>query len=132
MNNGLNPLDLTYLRRNVEKKTFRSEQQQQQILTKWKLFLSLHLLCHTYLYGNCWITAWISDLLRQAMSLPWEHRWRQYTFVTGRPHLRADCHWGKISLWRCSSWSLLWQAQNMGKLSIHFQLSLSNTIIHPA
>ena len=39
---------------------------------------------------------------------PWEHRWRQFSCVTGRvepgctslrPHLRADCHQGRISSW---------------------------------
>ena len=39
----------------------------------------------------------------------WEHRWRQSPLwpegvepgcTTLRPHLRADCHWARISFWR--------------------------------
>ena len=61
-----------------------------------------------YMYGNCWVSAtdWSPE---QALSQPWEHRWRRFSCVTQgvepgctspRPHLRADCHWGRVSCWR--------------------------------
>ena len=45
------------------------------------------------------------DHLRWALCLLWEHRWRQPLWWEGmepgcnspRPHLRADCHWGRFS-----------------------------------
>ena len=40
------------------------------------------------------------DHLRQGLGQLWEHRWRQFTYLTGRPHLRADYHWGRIFFWR--------------------------------
>ena len=53
------------------------------------------------------------DHLSRAMSQPWEHRWRQFSCMTGRgvepdftpprPQLRADCLGGRIFLW----WLLL-------------------------
>jgi len=46
-----------------------------------------------------------------------------------RPHLRADCYWGRISLWRSLLLESFWWVQDMGMLSIHLWLSLSNAII---
>ena len=42
-----------------------------------------------------------------------------------RPHLRADCHWGRISFWR----SLPWDPTMWVSFFIYFWVSLSTMII---
>jgi len=35
--------------------------------------------------GNCWVTAWTTDWAPgERTGQPWEHRWRQFSCVTGR------------------------------------------------
>ena len=104
--------------------------------TRYRSLLIYHLYPvtnHKLLYGNCWITAWTSDWLRQAPSQPWEHRWRQFNCVTRgvepgstspRPHLRADCHWWRISSWRLLFVEFLWAYNTSERLSDYlFQCS---------
>jgi len=68
--------------------------------------------------------------LRRALSQLQEHRWRQFSCVTGRgeawltsprPHLRADCHWGRISFWTLLLVEFFLWAYDMGE---HFHLFL--------
>ena len=62
----------------------------------------------THVYGNCWITAWTTDgsleaSIESAVGAQVEaiHLCDQKSgSISPRPHLRADCHWGRISFWR--------------------------------
>ena len=62
------------------------------------------------LYGNCWITAWTSDWSPEVSTesaggaqLKAIHLCDQKGVEPGctspRPHLRADCPWGRVSFW---------------------------------
>ena len=49
--------------------------------------------------------------------------------ISLRPHLRADCPWGRISGWILFPWEFFLWAYNTGEHFINFLLSLSTMII---
>jgi len=59
------------------------------------------------MYGNCWIRAWTSDWSTEVScrstgegSSPVWLEGVESGSTSPRPHLMADCHWGRVSLWR--------------------------------
>ena len=64
-----------------------------------------HIHFMTYLYGNCWITAWTSDWPPEASTE--SAAGAQVNAVSPewppRPHLRADSQGGRISIWKSLS-----------------------------
>ena len=68
--------------------------------------------CIYVVYGNCWVRAWTTEwtpvertrsaLGAQVKASVWPAG-VEPGCTSLRPHLRADCHWGRISGWRSFS-----------------------------
>ena len=82
------------------------------------------------LYGNCWVTAWTTDwapgertrsaLGAQVKAIQLWSEGVEPGCTSLRPHLRADCHWGRITGWRSVFlWSFFWEPRS-SKTGEHF------------
>ena len=73
-------------------------------------YISLEAKSRITFYGNCWVTVWTTDwtpgertLSALGAQVKAIHLCDQKGVEPGstspRPHLMADCHWGRISFW---------------------------------
>jgi len=87
------------------------------------------------LYGNCWVTGqnhWLSIWGKDQVSpgstgegnSPVRPEGVEPGCISPRPHLRADCHWGRISFW--GSFPLEFSAVSLGHgWAFHLSLIVS-------
>jgi len=87
-------------------------------------YISLEAKSRITFYGNCWVTVWTTDwtpgertLSALGAQVKAIHLCDQKEVETGsvflRPHLRADCHPGRISGWRSFTWSFFCEPRSL-------------------